>query len=428
MTADFGIVLSFGLLALVPLALAGIALINTGLGRSRSAAQMMMASLCVFATAALVYFAVGFAFQGLPDRPAQVLVIGAKAWSWSGGGSFFLRGLAADIPGAWLVCWFGMFGVATAAVIPLGTGAERWRLGACCASTVLLAGIVYPLFAHWAWGGGWLARLGTSYGLGQGFVDCGGAGVIHAVGGLTALAMAWILGPRRGKYGHEGMPTAMPGHNAVLVLLGCMLALVGWIGLNSAGSILLGGVAAGRVPMVAINTTLSAAAGALTVAGLTRARFGKPDASLTANGWVAGLVAASAGCAFFTPLAAVVSGAFAGLLLPFAVELLELHLSIDDPGGAVTVHGVSGIWGLLAAGIFGRFPAPSPDQWVAQLIGVATLLGFVLPLGYALNWLLDRFMPQRVAPEGERQGMDLHELGAGAYPEFMTHFDDMTQR
>ncbi|HZU26726.1 MAG TPA: hypothetical protein VFA04_14470 [Bryobacteraceae bacterium] len=411
---------------LIPFAVSGLALINTGLCRSRSAAHMMLAGLCVFATAALAYVACGFAWQGLADRPAYAFAIGGKPWNWIAAGPFFLRGLAIEDSQAWMAAWLGMFSAGFAAVIPLGAGAERWRLSASCISSALLAGIVFPLFAHWAWGGGWLAGLGVNYALGRGFVDCGGAGVIHATGGLAALAMAWILGPRRGKYGHEGMPAAIPGHSAVLVLLGCALALVGWLGVNIAGSLLLAGAEIIHVPLIAINTSIAAAAGALAVIGVTRARFGKPDASLAANGWVAGLVACSAGCAFMTPIAAILTGAVAGFVTPFAVELLELRFGIDDPGGSISVHAIGGLWSVMAAGLFGHFAAP--DQWVAQLIGVATLLGFMFPLLYALNWLLDRVMRQRAAPEAERQGMDLHELGAGAYPDFMTHFDDMMQR
>jgi ammonium transporter, Amt family len=318
-----------------------------------------------------------------------------------------------------------------AALIPLGSGAERWRLGATCASTALLAGFTFPLFAHWVWGGGWLAQLGVSYGLGRGFVDVGGAASIHAVGGLTGLSIAWILGPRRGKFSGDRMPSAIPGHNTVFVLFGCLLALIGWLGLNSAGAILYGGVEAGRLTLVAVNTMLSAGSAALGSALLTRTRFGKPDASLCANGWVGGLVASSAGCAFIAPAAAVLIGLVAGGLVPLSVEWLELQLRIDDPGGAVSVHAVAGMWGLFAVGFFDRLPGAGVNgssQWLAQVAGIATLIGFVLPLTYGLNWGLNRFLPQRVAPEGERQGMDLHELGANAYPELAAHLEDFTQR
>ena len=169
--------------------------------------------------------------------------------------------------------------------------------------------------------------------------------------------------------------------------------------------------------------------GLLTVALLTRARFGKPDVSLSANGWVAGLVASSAGCGLIPPAAAALIGVVAGGLAMWSVEWLESRMGVDDPGGAISVHAVGGIWGLLAMGLFDRLPGSSGSgQWLAQLVGVATLVGFVLPLTYGLNWLLNRISPQRVAQDGERQGMDLHELGANAYPEQVSHLEDFIQR
>ncbi len=417
-------------ICLIPFAGAGLSLINAGLIRSRSAAHLMIASLCAVAIAAVVYFVCGFGFQGYSGSAAHVFWISGKPWDWLAAEPAFLRGVPLNGSPASLVVLFGMLSAGIAALIPIGAGAERWRLGASCASAAVLAGWTWPLFAHWAWGGGWLAQLGLNYGLGRGFVDTGGAGVIQVVGGLTALSITWILGPRRGRYALHGMPTAIPGHNAVFVLFGCLLAWVGWFGLNSAGALLFAGVEPGRVVLIAINTTLGAAGGALAVVLITRLRFGKPDASLSANGWVSGLVACSAGCAFLTPVAAAVTGVIAGTLVIFAVELLELRLSVDDPAGAVSVHAVGGLWGLLAVGMFGHFPAGpgDGDQWLAQVIGVATLLGFVLPLTYGLNRLLNRVAPFRVAVEGERQGMDLFELGAGAYPDFVTHRDEFGQR
>jgi Amt family ammonium transporter len=401
---------------LVPFAAAGLSLINTGLGRSRSAAHSMMASLCMIAVAALSYFVCGFAWQGFPGRPSHVLTVAGRSWDWIAAEPFFLRGVKLDGSPVALAVWFQMLSVGLVALIPLGAGGDRWRLGPSCVSTALLAGLTYPLFAHWAWGGGWLAQLG--------FLDAGGSGSIHTLGGLTALSVAWIVGPRRGKFAQDGMPAAIPGHNTVLVLFGCLLALLGWLGLNSAGAILFSGVEPGRAALIGINTLLAASAAALTAAGITRSRFGRPDASLSANGWVAGLVSSSAACAFVAPTAAVVIGVIAGALTPFAVEWFELHFSVDDPGGVISVHAVGGIWGLLALGVF----ASVPGQGLAQLVGIATLLGLVLPLTYGLNWLLNRIYPYRVAVEGERQGMDLHELGAGAYPEFVTHNEEFTQR
>ena len=409
---------------LVPFAAAGLALINTGLGRSRSAAHSMLSSLAVIATAALVYFVCGFAWQGIAGGPAHVLMLAGKPWNWIAADRFFLRGVELNGSPASLVVWLELLSVSLAGLIPLGSGADRWRLGATCASTALLAGLTYPVYAHWVRGGGWLAQLGANYGLGNGFLDAGGASSIQVVGGLTALAVTWILGPRRGKYPLVGMPAAIPGHNVVLVLLACLLALLGWTGLNCAGAMLFAGVEPGRVVLIAVNTLLAAAAAAMAAATVTRVRFGKPDASLCANGWVSGLVASSAASAFVAPGAMVAIGLAAGVLTTFAVELLELRLTVDDPAGGISVHAIGGIWGLLALGVF----AGGPGQLLAQLVGVATLLGFVLPLTYGLNWGLNRIYPQRVSPDGERHGMDLHELGAGAYPEFMTHDEDFLQR
>jgi Amt family ammonium transporter len=432
---------------LVPLAGAGLSVMNTGLGRSKSAAHMMMATLCAIAIAGIVYFFCGFAWQGFVGSPRHTITLGGKSWDWIGAGHFFLRGVPLDGSSASLTALLQIFTVGLAGMIALGSGGDRWRLRATCASTVILAGFTYPLFAHWVWGGGWMAQLGVNYGLGQGFVDPGGASTVHAVGGLSALCVAWILGPRHGKYSRDGMAPAMPGHNAVLVLFGCSLALVGWIGLNCSGAILYTGVRPGSAVLIAINTVLSAAAAGLTAAAITGIRFGKPDASLTANGWVGGLVASAGCCAFVVPPEAIVIGSIAGALVIYSVELFETKMEVDDPGGTISVHAVAGIWGILALGIFARFAAPvlnvvnasiktpalsssalDSGQWLAQAVGVATLIGFVLPVTYGLNWMLNRFCPFRVGIEGERQGMDLTELGAGAYPEFVTHSEDFLPR
>jgi ammonium transporter, Amt family len=422
---------------LVPFAGAGLILINAGLGRSRSAAHLMMSSLCAVSIAALAYFICGFAWQGFAGMPSHVLTVGGKGWDWIAAGPFLMRHLPLDGSPASLAALFGMVSVGLASLIPLGSGADRWRLSATCVSTALLAGWTYPLFAHWVWGGGWLAQLGENFGLGRGFVDAGGTSTIQVVGGLTALSIAWILGPRHGKYTLEGMPSAIPGHNSVFVMFGCLLALVGWWGLNSAGAVLFSGLGSGESVLVAINTTLSAAAAALMAAVITQTRFGKPDVSLTANGWIGGLAASSAACAFVRPVEAAAIGILAGMIVTLSVEWFELRMSVDDPGGAISAHAVGGIWGVLAVGLFAHVPALELNlasrpiggggQWLAQLVGIATLIGFVLPLTYGLNWLLNRIHPQRVAAEGERQGMDLYELGAGAYPEFITHSDEFTQ-
>ena len=424
--SEVSAVLCLLLILLVPFAGVGLALINTGLGRARSAAHSMLSALCVTAVAALVYVVVGFAWQGVAGRPDHAVLIAGKAWGWIAAEPFFLRGLRLDLSPSALIVLLQMFSVGLAGIIPLSSGADRWRLGAICASTALLAGFTYPLFAHWVWGGGWLAQLGVNCGLGRGFVDGGGSSTIQVVGGVTALSITWILGPRRGKFSAEGMPAAVPGHNAVLVLLGCGLAWMGWMALNSAGAMLFLSAEPGRVVLIAINTTLCAASSGLAAAVVTRIRFARPDASLTANGWIAGLVASSAAAACVKPAASMIVGGVAGILVVWVSDSLEFQFAIDDPGGAVSVHAVGGLWGVLAVALLADV-GPS-GQWLAQLVGVATLLGFVLPLTYGLNWLLDRVYRQRVSRDGELQGMDLFELGAGAYPEFDIHGDEFLQR
>jgi Amt family ammonium transporter len=393
--------LSLIFILLVPFAIAGLSLVNTGLGRSRSAANAMTSSLCAVSIAVLTYLILGFAVE------------------WWRFGLFFRQDYVIGNP----LVLFLPLSVALASIIPLGAAADRWRLVSLCASTFVLAGFTYPLFSQLA-RHTLLALLDRKYGLGQPFLDAGGSGVINVTGGFTALAVAWLLGPRRGKYSSQGLPTAIPAHNAVFVLFGCMLAWVGWLGLNSAGAMLYVGMQPEQSVLVLINTTFSACAAALTAAAITRIRFRKPDASFIANGWMAGLVASSAGCATLKPATAVLTGLVAGALVVFSVEFLEFRLKVDDPCGSVSVHAVCGIWGLLAAGIF----FDVSGQFMAQLVGGATLLGLIFPMTYFLNWLLNRLIPYRVSVDGERQGLDLHELGADAYPEFVVHSDEFIQR
>jgi Amt family ammonium transporter len=420
--------LCFGMILLAPLAIAGMALLNAGLGRSRSAAQSMLGSLCVLAVAAIVYFVFGFAFEGYAGLPQHTVLIAARPWGWLAAMPFFLRGLPLDGSPASLAALLQIFGVALAALIPWGSGSDRWILRAGCLSTALFAGMIYPLFAHWVWGGGWLAQLGSNYGLGRGFADAAGAATLQAAGGLTALAIVWIAGPRYGKFQRGQMPAVFPGHHTVYVLFGCLLSLIGWIGLNGAGSLLFAGIIPGRIVLVALNTVLCASGSLLTALFVTKFRFGKPDASLSANGWLAGLAASSAICANVPPAGALLIGLMLGGAIPFLTELLELKCGIDDPTGSISVHAGGGLWGLFAVGFMGRFGVPAGGQMLAQLAGIATLLGFVLPFAYAFNWLLNRFVPFRAIAESEHAGMDMVELGAGAYPEFMVHTDEFLPR
>ena len=413
--------LTLGLLMLSPLVIAGIALINAGLGRSRSAAQALLGNLAIIAVTAIVFSIFGSALAGsLPGGTGHAFTAAGKQWSWLGTGPFAMHGLDAAPSRSQLGLVFELMAAATAALIPWGSGADRWRLVAGCAVSAVLAGFVFPIAAYWIWGGGWLSRLDSNFGTGTGFMDAGGGGAVHVLGGLSALAVIWITGPRRGKFPKEGFSTAIPGHNAAYVLFGCMVSLVGFLGWNLAGAILWINAAPATLPRTAINTILCGSMALAATYVVTHVRFGKPDASLCANGWMAGLVASSGSSALVSPIASLFIGLVAGITTALLVEVLELALSIDDPSGAIAVHLVAGAWGIAAAGIF----APPSGQFLAQMVGIATLLGLFLPLVYFVFLLLNRFVPFRVEPDGERIGMDLHELGGGAYPEFVIHRDE----
>lgn len=418
---------------LIPLAIAGLALIHQGLGRSRSAAHAMLAALCSLAIAAIVFTLIGSSWMGyatgFPGGLAHTMHIAGKSIDWLGAEPFFAAGLRASLlhsPYAALTLAFGIFAVGLASLIPLSSGSDRWRLASICATSALFAAIVFPLFAHWVWSNGWLSQLTPLFGL-PAFTDAGGAATIQILGGLTALSVAWILGPRQGKY-TDGTAAAIPGHNIVLVLFGCLLALIGWIGLDSAASILFYRATYPQVILTVINATLSASAGCLAAVITTQLRYRKPDASLSANGWIAGLVAGSAGCGLLSPLATIFIALIAGTLVTFLVETLELRLYIDDPGGAISVHLGAALWGVLAYGLFAPSTTSRTALLLSQLIGIATLLGIMFPLIHISHRLLNKLIPFRVDTDGDWQGMDIRELGAGAYPEFVVHADEFVPR
>ncbi len=415
-------------IVLIPLAGTGLALIHQGLGRSRSAAHAMLATLCSLAIAAIVFVLIGSAFTGFPGGAAHILHLAGKSIDWLGAEPFFAAGLASGLthgPYPALVLALGIFAVGLASLIPISSGTDRWRLASICATSALFAAFFFPVFAHWVWGNGWLAQLAALFGL-PSFNDLGGAAVIQVLGGLTALSVAWILGPRQGKY-DDGIAAAIPGHNIVQVLFGCLLALIGWIGLDSAASILFYGANSTQIALTLINATLSASAGCLAAVLTTQLRYRKPDASLSANGWIAGLVAGSAGCGRLSPLATIFIALVAGTLVTLLVETLELRLLIDDPGGAISVHLGAGLWGLLAYGFF----APTTSRAaliLTQLIAIATLLGLIFPVIHITHRLINRLIPFRVDADGDSHGMDIRELGAGAYPEFVVHADEFVPR
>jgi Amt family ammonium transporter len=408
----------FPLLLLSTFALAGVALINTGLGRSRSAAQSLLGCAAIIAVGAICFATLGTGFGGSSGH-ASIHAAG-RSWDWIGTGPWLLHGFEAQSAETQLGLLFELMAVGMCGVIPWGAGADRLRLAAGCGCAAVLGVLIFPLAAHWTWGGGWLAQLGSEFGMGPAFADAAGGGTIHVVGGFMALAVIWIVGPRRGKFPKEGLATVIPGHNTIYVLFGCLLALAGWLGWNSAGALLWLHVPVDALPLVAVNTLLMPSAAILMTLLVTRVRFGKPDASLCANGWLAGLVTSSACAPLISPGAALFAGAVMGLATPFLVEALELALSIDDPTGAITVHGAGGLWGLLVAGAFSH----AQGQLLAQLVGIAAIAGVLFPLTYGLLAALDRVVPFRVDPDGERMGMDLRELGGGAYPEFVIHRDE----
>ena len=414
---------------LIPFAWMGLAMMQTGLNRARGAAHAALSALLAATVALLAYALFGFAVQGIPRSAAPAWHSAGKAWSLVGAGPLFMHGFVLSALPASLTFLFLLFSVALAAIPATSTGAERWRLVPMAISTAFFAAVIFPLFSHWVWGG-WLGQLGVNAALGAGTLDPGGSGCIQASAGVAALSIACILGPRLHKFASDGIPNATPGHDAPAVLLGCVLAWIGWMGINIAGAILFAGAQFAQLPAVAVNTTLCAAAAFQSVLWITRVRFGRPDASLSANGCIGGLAASSATALFLSPLEAIVVGLIAGALVLLSIDWIESKLHIDDPAAAISVHGVGGLVGLLVAGLVARplhATAVAHGQFLAQLLAVAALLGLIFPLALGWNWLLHRVLPQRVPTEGERHGIDLYELGSGAYPEFVTHHEDFTQ-
>jgi Amt family ammonium transporter len=295
----------------------------------------------------------------------------------------------------------------------------------------VISTLIYPIYAMWTWGGGWLADLGANFGLGHGHVDFAGSSVVHMTGGVLAFVGAKMLGPRLGKFNKDGTPNAMPGHHIPMAIVGCFILAFGWFGFN-AGSTLAGTDL--RIGVVAVNTMLASAGGAFAATLYMWFRYGKPDISMAANGLLAGLVAITAPCAFVTAPVAVLIGAIAGVLLCVAVFFVERTLRIDDPVGAILVHGVNGAWGVLSLGLFadgtygdGWNGVPGTvkgllygdaSQFLAQCIGTLTNIVYVAAIGYVVFKLLDVTLGLRVDPEHEFEGLDQHEVAVVAYPDF----------
>jgi ammonium transporter, Amt family len=420
----------------------GFAFLVTGLTRAKNASHMMMMNIAAFAVALLAYYAVGFAFQFGGIAPIANLggvtplngifghgsagLIGLRGFGLQSGGSY-------DV-GVMVLFLFEVVFMETAGYIIIGAIAERISFAGFLCAEVAIGAIVYPIYGNWLWGGGWMAHLGTSLHLGHGAVDFAGSGVVHATGGWAALALAMHLGPRIGKYNGDGSPNAIPGHNIPYVVIGTLILIFGWMGFNPGSTL---GATDLRIGIVAVNTLLAACAGFVMAMGTTNYKYGKPDISMSCNGMLAGLVAITAGCAFVAPWASLLIGAIAGVLVVYSVEFWDRR-HVDDPCGAISVHGVNGAWGVLAVGLFadGTYPAKGVGwngiggqvtglfygdggQLVAQLFHV--VVGFAW--GFGAMWLIfvvvKRFVKIRVAPEVEIQGLDVPEFGVLAYPDFV---------
>ena len=433
---------------------AGFALVETGLCRSKNANHTMMMNFMVYGFGLFAFWVCGFAIQMGGGAPYSTLggagslnsehtisLLG-KTWGLFGTHGFFLSGVTYDV-GVMVLFLFQMVFMDTALTIVTGAAAERWKYVAFAISSVFMGTLTYPLFANWAWGGGWLSQLGANFGLGHGYADFAGSGVVHAVGGLTALALALIIGPRIGKFNRNGTPNAMPGHDMVIVLTGCFILAFGWFGFNPGSTLAASGNGALRIGSIAVNTMLAGCTGSFGAILYMWIRYGKPDASMSGNGLLAGLVAITAPSGFVNPTASAIIGFIAGVLVCLSVEFVERVLKVDDPVGAISVHGTNGIWGVISVGLFadgtsnygGSFNGVSgsvrglfygdPSQLVAQLIGVGTLVGFVFTFSYAANWVIDLLVGQRVPAADELTGLDIPEMGALGYPEFVLRHETM---
>jgi len=415
---------------------AGFALLECGLCQKKNATQVIMTNFMIFGIATVAFYLVGFAimFGGvgalktLGGAPILTREITVGGWGIMGAKGFALSGPAYDVS----IFMFFLFQVVfmdTAATIPTGAMAERWKFSAFAVYGVFMGAVLYPVFGNWVWGGGWLSQLGVKAGLGNGFVDFAGSSVVHAVGGLAGLMGILVLGPRFGKFDRDGNPRAIPGHNIPLAIIGTIILVFGWFGFN-AGSTLSGGDL--RLAVVATNTLLASCFGAVAAMLYMWKKTGYPDPSMSANGCLAGLVAITAPCAFVPSWAAALIGAIAGVWVCVAVYVLERRFKIDDPVGAVAVHGMNGLWGVLAVGIFadGTYGAGLNgvgnavrgalyggwSQLLAQVIGMAACVAFVCGLAYAFFKIQDTVMGIRVSPDIEMSGLD-EEMGVPAYTE-----------
>ena len=400
--------------SLVFLMQAGFAMLTAGLTRAKNAGNVLMKNLMDFSVGALVFWIVGWG-----------IMYGKDMFGIFGGNGFFLQYSTSEIAdyGAssmnsiyrdWM---FQVVFAGTAATIISGAIAERLKFYGYLIYSAVITALIYPISGHWVWGGGWLSQLG--------FYDFAGSTVVHAVGGLASLAGAFLIGPRIGKYfkhGNKITTKAILGHNIPLAALGTFILWFGWYGFN-AGSTLSG--TDSTIAAVAVTTTLAAGAGAIGALITSWLLFKKPEPTMSLNGALAGLVGITAGCAVVGTASAVLIGFLAGILVVLSVEFFDKILHIDDPVGAISVHGTCGIWGTLAVGLFantesmrGLFFGGGADQLVKQLIGVGAVGAWVLVSAFTLFGILKACKALRVSPAEERKGLDISEHGSESYSGF----------
>ncbi len=380
---------------------AGFALVEAGFTRAKNTGNIIMKNLMDFSAGSLIYWAIGFA-----------IMFGAGN-AFMGISGIFLSGsfehLGLDIPLAAFWIFQAVF-AATAATIVSGAMAERTNFSGYLIYSVVISGFIYPIVGHWIWGGGWLSNLG--------FVDFAGSTVVHSVGGWAALAGAIVLGPRIGKYNSNGTANALPGHNLLMAALGVFILWFGWFGFNP------GSTVAGTdlsIASIAVTTNLAAAAGATMTMIVSWFKYGKPDVSMTLNGVLAGLVGITAGTASVSNLGAVLIGGLAGIIVLYAVEFFD-KIHVDDPVGAVAVHGVCGAFGTLAVGLFaldgGLFYGGGLSLLFTQLTGVVSVFVWAFGLAFILFKVIDAIVGLRVSKEDELSGLDSSEHGTVSYPDF----------
>ena len=416
---------------------AGFALVETGLVRAKNVAHTMAMNFFVYAIGILGFWAVGFGLQmgGVGSifggdatlNHEFTITVAGHTLGLFGMKGFFLPTASFTAPVAAMFL-FQMVFMDTTATIPTGAMAERWKYTSFVLFSFVISTIIYPLFANWTWGGGWLSSLGTSFGLGHGHVDFAGSSVVHMTGGVAAFVGAKVLGARKGKFNKDGTPNPIPAHNLSMVVLGTFILAFGWFGFN-AGSTL--SAMDTRIAVIAVNTMLASASGAFASYLVTKVQFGKPDISMMCNGMLAGLVAITAPCAFVSSWAAILIGAVAGVLVIYSVLFVERRLKIDDPVGAISVHGINGAWGILALGLFangtygdgyngvqgavtGMLYGDS-GQLVASCIGILANILWVAPVTWISLVLIDKLVGNRVPVEDEDGGLDLPEMGMPGY-------------